>query len=596
MGIQQNMKLSVLATIAAANGQLEPSFEDYWPANIDNHHRMLQTTAEHPEPTELNFSGRIPQWMSGSFYKNGPGIYEWGEDKYKHFFDPTGIVTRFQINGGGLNGEAKMHYHSKYIESTNFYQNKEAQAIVNPEVGTYGEPESVSHHDDGTPIEDEKELKKSRLEFLMEAYPTSNSLVSLVPFHGWLLSMNESPIIHLHDPVTLEVVHEVDLREAPSCKNTKIMTFTAHGMYDPTEDSFWNTAIGVDLSGTVPRTSIFIVQFPDAARPESDPFSNRATVDEIMDSLVISKGIHTSANPLDLAIPYFHMFAITENYIILPFTSVALDTTQVFGEMLEARPLVTALKYHPDRAFTYNIFNKNTWRMEEQIFETDPGVCVHTINAYETPEGDIRLDTAVAGNGDIFQMYGYETINSTGIELNEKFASVAPIGKAVSYTFDMQKSTIGHKPIWTPGIEMFDPLLEKDGAWEGMATGGLEFPIIDFAHRSGIYYENFWANGFGSFMPDRIYHVNTATRERWVYSVEGYSPSEPAFVKNPLTEDEDDGIIMALMSPLADPELEPFIILLDGRTLTYRAHAYLPEGVEAPVGFHGMWVSHPPMF
>merc|ERR1711892_101464 len=79
MGIQQNMKLSLLATIAAANGQLEPSFEDYWPANIDNHHRMLQTTAEHPEPTELNFSGRIPQWMSGSFYKNGPGIYEWGE-------------------------------------------------------------------------------------------------------------------------------------------------------------------------------------------------------------------------------------------------------------------------------------------------------------------------------------------------------------------------------------------------------------------------------------------------------------------------------------------------------------------------------------
>ena len=67
----------------------------------------------------------------------------------------------------------------------------------------------------------------------------------------------------------------------------------------------------------------------------------------------------------------------------------------------------------------------------------------------------------------------------------------------------MGKSTIGHKPIWVPGVEMFDPLLEKDDNWKGMATGGLEFPIIDFANKSGFYYENFWANGFGSFMPDR---------------------------------------------------------------------------------------------
>ena len=72
----------------------------------------------------------------------------------------------------------------------------------------------------------------------------------------------------------------------------------------------------------------------------------------------------------------------------------------------------------------------------------------------------------------------------------------------------MNKSTIGHKPIWTPGIEMFDPLLEKDDSWRGMAAGGLEFPIIDFASRSGVYYENFWANGFGSFMPDRYLQLS----------------------------------------------------------------------------------------
>ena len=431
------MKLSTLI-IAAAQAQPEAKYDDFWPADIDSVARMLQTTAEHPEPTELNFYGRIPQWMSGSFYRNGPGIYEWGEEEYQHFFDPNGIVTRFHINGGGVNGEPSMHFHSKYIESSNFKQNSEAQAIVNPEVGTYGEPFSVAHHEDGTPIENERELKKSRLQFLMESYPTSNSVVSVVPFHGWLLSMNESPIVHLHDPVTMEAVHELDLRKSKAFDSCKIMTFTAHGMYDLNDGSFWNTAIGVDLSGTVPRTGIFVVKFPGAGRPESDPFSSPMSPDEILESMIVSDGIYTSNNPLDLSIPYFHMFALTENYLVLPFTSVALDATEVLGEMLEARPLVTALKYHPDRPFTYHVFNKNTFKMEEKVFETEPGVCVHTINAYETPNGDIRLDTAVAGNGDIFQMYGYETINSTGIEMEEKFHSVLPIGIATSYTFEVR--------------------------------------------------------------------------------------------------------------------------------------------------------------
>ena len=54
--------------------------------------------------------------------------------------------------------------------------------------------------------------------------------------------------------------------------------------------------------------------------------------------------------------------------------------------------------------------------------------------------------------------------------------------------------------------------------------------------------------------------MNRATKERWVYSVPGYSPSEPGFVKNPLTEDEDDGIVMAVMSPLADYDLRYLLL------------------------------------
>jgi len=49
--------------------------------------------------------------------------------------------------------------------------------------------------------------------------------------------------------------------------------------------------------------------------------------------------------------------------------------------------------------------------------------------------------------------------------------------------------------------------------------------------------------------------VEISSNEKWVYMVDGYSPSEPSFVKSPLSDEEDDGIVVLSMSPLSDPKL-----------------------------------------
>ena len=66
-----------------------------------------------------------------------------------------------------------------------------------------------------------------------------------------------------------------------------------------------------------------------------------------------------------------------------------------------------------------------------------------------------------------------------------------------------KKPPLLSQAVWTPGFDMFDPKDEKDDSWGCFLNGGVEFPIIDFGNRAGYHYENFWANGFGSFMPDR---------------------------------------------------------------------------------------------
>ena len=71
-------KMIILALIFAnfASGQvLEANFTDYWPAEIDSVARMLQTYSECPQEQELKVYGRVPPWLVGSFYRNGPGEF-----------------------------------------------------------------------------------------------------------------------------------------------------------------------------------------------------------------------------------------------------------------------------------------------------------------------------------------------------------------------------------------------------------------------------------------------------------------------------------------------------------------------------------------
>ena len=105
---------------------------DKWPSGINSSAGLFETMLEHPTSIPLKTQGKIPSWIQGSFYRNGPAIYEWGKSKYKHMFDPNGIIQRFEISNG------KVSYNSKYINSRNYFGNRDSNKIIFPEVGTYG--------------------------------------------------------------------------------------------------------------------------------------------------------------------------------------------------------------------------------------------------------------------------------------------------------------------------------------------------------------------------------------------------------------------------------------------------------------------------
>ena len=59
-------------------------------------------------------TGRIPADLNGVFYRNGPGRFELGGERYHHWFDGDGFAQRWQVAGG------KVSHRGRFIRTRKF--------------------------------------------------------------------------------------------------------------------------------------------------------------------------------------------------------------------------------------------------------------------------------------------------------------------------------------------------------------------------------------------------------------------------------------------------------------------------------------------
>ena len=54
-----------------------------------------------PQDAVREVSGRLPDWLRGTCYWNGPGRFRRGDLRYRHWLDGDGMVTALRFDGGG---------------------------------------------------------------------------------------------------------------------------------------------------------------------------------------------------------------------------------------------------------------------------------------------------------------------------------------------------------------------------------------------------------------------------------------------------------------------------------------------------------------
>jgi carotenoid cleavage dioxygenase-like enzyme len=68
--------------------------------SVPAYQRGFRTLEKETSVAALNVESRIPDWLTGTQLRMGPARFEWGPDRYRHWFDGSGMIHKFSFAAG----------------------------------------------------------------------------------------------------------------------------------------------------------------------------------------------------------------------------------------------------------------------------------------------------------------------------------------------------------------------------------------------------------------------------------------------------------------------------------------------------------------
>ena len=149
--------------------------------------------------------GRMPADLDGVFFRNGPGRFELGGERYHHWFDGDGFAQRWQVSQG------QVRHRGKFVATQRFTDESAAGQFLYPSFGTQLTRRGLKGND------------------TMNAANTN-----LLPFGGRLYALWEGGSATELDPDTLDTIGIKAWSD-----ELKSMPFSAHPKIDQ-DGSLWN--------------------------------------------------------------------------------------------------------------------------------------------------------------------------------------------------------------------------------------------------------------------------------------------------------------------------------------------------------------------
>ena len=297
----------------------------------------------------LRVEGSIPGWLEGSLLRNGPGAFEIGGERVRHWFDGLAMLRRYRFDDG------EVRYSNRFLRSETYAEAQEGR--VTGQFGT----------DDGG--------LGATLGFLRRLgppVPTDNANVHVAHIDGDGVALTEVPRWVRFDRETLATRGELRFDDDISLHMT-----TAHLSVDPATGDH----VGVGLS--FGRSHEYVVYRIPAESRRRERF---ATI---------------PANPP----AYVHDCGLTASKVVLVETPLRISVLRALSPFTEG--FLDLLDWQPDRGTTILVVDRESGAVERA--SAPPSFVFHVANAYDDGE-DIVVDLVTYEDADIVDALSFETL------------------------------------------------------------------------------------------------------------------------------------------------------------------------------------------
>ncbi|NXW80727.1 BCDO2 oxygenase, partial [Hirundo rustica] len=335
---------------------------------------LVQSVEETPEPIPARVKGHIPKWINGNLLRNGPGKFEFGNDKFNHWFDGMALLHQFQLAHGTVT------YRSRFLRSSSYLRNSQHNRIVASEFGTLAMPDPC----------------KSLFGRFLSRFE---------PLHAALLIMNKicssSSDFHKTDPPESSALTETLWHlQVDWSKFIAVNGATAHPHYE-SDGTTYNMGNSYGKHGS----SYNIIRVPPQEPGRGDTLEGAEVL--------------CSIPPMDRAKPsYYHSFGMTENYIVFIEQPLRLNLLKIITSKLCGKAIYDGISWEPQHNTYFHVVDKHTGKVLPGQWCSKPFVTFHQINAFEE-RGCVVLDLCCQDEGTSLALYTLQNLRRSGEGLDQ---------------------------------------------------------------------------------------------------------------------------------------------------------------------------------
>lgn len=275
---------------------------------------------------DVPVAGELPTWLGGSLLRNGPGTFQVGERRYRHWFDGPAMLHRFTFAAG------RVSYANRFLETKAYQAVRDEGRIAFSEFAT-----------------DPCRSLFARAMAVFDPEVTDSAKVNIARVAERYLALAETPIQVEFDPHTLRTVGVMGWDSSNFGRST-----TVHPHLDDERGE------AINLVTRYGAVSTYVFRRFDTA-----------AADEVSGETLATRRVSRPS--------YIHSFGMTARYLVLVEFPLVVNPVSL---LLWLRPYIENFRWRPDRGTRFHVFDRDTGAHVRSV-TTEAFFAFHHVNAYD---------------------------------------------------------------------------------------------------------------------------------------------------------------------------------------------------------------------